>query len=225
MARLFDAGQFATGFIAVGQFATGFVAIGQVATGVIAIGQVARGGIVIGMVGFGLWSISMVGVGVLRTTALIGVGGTAGFGLVLPLIPLPARRPRLPPLVSADALVAGAREAGWTRAWIEPGPEGIPVCTVDGERLAAPLDARLRPALAALLEGGAGPALVHLRRDGARLRWDRVMALPRPARANPALWIRGALGLVVLAVIAFVYWWLVALPLGELLRGPAGMLR
>ncbi len=230
MDRWVDAGQFATGFFAFGQIATGFIAVGQVATGVIAIGQVARGGIAIGMVGFGLVSISMMGVGVVRTTALLGVGGTAGWGLVLPLVALPGRRARLPPTVSLAQLAREEVSAGWVAATVEAGPEGIPVFSVDGGRDGARerevrLDARLRTALDGFVAGGPRRALVHITREDGRLIWDRALSRPRPAAARVGAWVGAALGLATLLAIAFVFWWVVALPIGELLRGPDGLLR
>jgi hypothetical protein len=79
-------GQQATGVIAIGQLSTGFIAIGQEATGFIAIGQLARGVIAIGQLALGLVAVGMVAGGVLWCTALVGVGGTSGFGLVYGLL-------------------------------------------------------------------------------------------------------------------------------------------
>ena len=83
---VFAVGQEARGFIAIGQVATGFIAIGQVATGVIAVGQLARGVIAVGQLALGVFAVGMVGGGVLWCTALVGVGGTSGPGLVYGLL-------------------------------------------------------------------------------------------------------------------------------------------
>ena len=93
MTPLFQAGQHAHGIIAVGQVATGVIAVGQIATGVIAIGQVARGVVAIGMVSLGLVSIGMGAVGLVYAGGMVGLGGRAGFGFILPLVPLLGRQP------------------------------------------------------------------------------------------------------------------------------------
>jgi hypothetical protein len=80
---VFAVGQEAKGFIAIGQLATGVIAIGQEATGVIAIGQLARGVIAIGQVALGIVAIGMGAVGVLWCSALIGISGTSGPGLLV----------------------------------------------------------------------------------------------------------------------------------------------
>jgi hypothetical protein len=77
-------GQQATGVFAFGQLATGVVAIGQLATGVVAVGQLARGGFVAGQLCLGLACAGQLAAGVLWCAG-IGVGGTAGPGLVLGL--------------------------------------------------------------------------------------------------------------------------------------------
>jgi hypothetical protein len=106
-------GQLATGFIAIGQLATGFIAIGQEATGVIAIGQVARGVIAVGQLALGIVAVGMVAGGVLWCTALVGVGGTSGLGLVYGLLGR-ARIGQWP-----RRLLALARREPWdtTRHW------------------------------------------------------------------------------------------------------------
>ena len=84
MAGVFAFGQHATGIVAVGQEATGVIAIGQLATGVVAVGQLARGVIAVGQLALGLAAAGQVAVGVLWCAG-IGVGGTAGPGLVFAL--------------------------------------------------------------------------------------------------------------------------------------------
>jgi hypothetical protein len=83
--KLVAVGAEAVGVLAIGQVATGIVAVGQLATGVVAIGQLARGGLVIGQLGLGLVSFGQLSVGVLWSGGMVGVGATAGPGLVLGL--------------------------------------------------------------------------------------------------------------------------------------------
>ena len=70
------------GVIAVGANATGILAVGQLATGVVAIGQLARGGLVIGQLAVGLVAIGQLSVGVGWSAGMLGLGGTAGPGLI-----------------------------------------------------------------------------------------------------------------------------------------------
>lgn len=80
--KLLAVGAEAVGVVAFGQVATGIVAIGQLATGVVAIGQLARGGLVVGQLGLGLVSFGQLSVGVLWSGGMMGVGATAGPGLI-----------------------------------------------------------------------------------------------------------------------------------------------
>ena len=123
MARIFDAGQHAHGFIAIGQSATGFIAIGQTALGVIAIGQLARGALAIGQAAFGIVSIGMVSGGLLGTVAIAGVAGRKGAGFVLELLPKLTRQRTLPTTTSAHAVWTSG-EAGWVRATLVRDPNG-----------------------------------------------------------------------------------------------------
>jgi hypothetical protein len=70
------------GVIAIGANATGIVAIGQLATGVIAVGQLARGVVVVGQLGLGFVTFGQLVFGVVWAGGQLGVGGTAGPGLV-----------------------------------------------------------------------------------------------------------------------------------------------
>jgi hypothetical protein len=112
--RWFDFGAEATGVIAIGQFATGVIAIGQVATGVVAVGQLARGGIVLGQLAFGVVSVGQLTAGLAWAAGMVGIGGRAGFGLVLPVFP--RRASALPPdggEVSAEWRPTRSRVAVW----------------------------------------------------------------------------------------------------------------
>lgn len=90
MIRWFAFGQHATGVIAIGQEAVGVIAIGQLATGVVAVGQLARGVVVVGQLAVGVVAIGQLGIGVAWAAGMVGIGGRAGFGWILPLFP---RRP------------------------------------------------------------------------------------------------------------------------------------
>jgi hypothetical protein len=98
-------GQRATGIVAIGQEATGVIAIGQLATGVVAVGQLARGVIAVGQLSLGLAAVGQVAVGVLWCAG-IGVGGTAGPGLVFGLFGRPSRQ----------RLIAWVRREPWDSA-------------------------------------------------------------------------------------------------------------
>lgn len=131
--RFFAIGQQAEGFIAIGQEATGVIAIGQLATGVIAIGQVARGVIAVGMASFGLFSLGMLSVGLVYAVGMLGAGGRAGPGAILPLVPVP--RPRATPrgavpargaarpivAVIQLAILCGVAYAYWALVLVEVG--------------------------------------------------------------------------------------------------------
>lgn len=83
--RLFAAGTDAVGVIAVGQQATGVIAIGQLATGVVAVGQLARGVVVVGQLAVGVAALGQLAAGPGWAAGMVGVGGTGGPILVLPL--------------------------------------------------------------------------------------------------------------------------------------------
>lgn len=139
--KFFDAGDHATGFIAVGQQATGFFAFGQMATGVIAIGQVARGGIAIGQLAVGLIGWGQAGVGIFHAAGMVGVGGRRGLGIVLPVIPSIGR-----PRVMPEATPFGAVEAGG-EGWVEVdlAQDGFGLgLFLNGQRLPVKLDRRLQ---------------------------------------------------------------------------------
>jgi hypothetical protein len=212
VARLFDAGQHAHGFIAVGQSATGFIAIGQTALGVIAIGQLARGGIAIGQAAFGIVSIGMVSGGLLGTVAIAGVAGRKGAGFVLELLPRLTRQRALPPVSSAQA-VWSSGEPGWVRATLVRDPNGNAALFDDGR----PLGIKMVPALRATAEQaitkGASEVLALTSRSGEVLVCERLMEAKAPTiaeRLSYAAWLPRFVGLVLLATA---YWILVGLPL------------
>ena len=87
MVKWFSVGVEAEGVIAIGQVATGVIAIGQIATGVVAVGQLARGGLVVGQLAIGVVTLGQLSLGVAKAAGMVGIGGRASFGLILPLLP------------------------------------------------------------------------------------------------------------------------------------------
>jgi hypothetical protein len=213
--RWFDVGQEAEGFIAIGQMATGVIAIGQVAFGVIAIGQVSRGVIAIGQAAIGIVSVGMVGAGVGYTVALMGVGGVAGPGFVLPLVPRLPKRAQLPPTISAAALAAGRVAAGWLQVRIEPVAEGdLRMLHGDEE-----LPVRFARRVWHLARGRAvSPrhrrVLAYVERGDEGLLCTRLMEIP-PRRSFGC--ITALLQFAGLCGIAIAFWLTVAQPLGAAL--------
>ena len=84
--RVISFGAEAKGVIAIGQLATGVIAIGQLATGVIAIGQLSRGVFAVGQASLGVVSVGQLSAGLVWAGGMVGVGGTAGPGLVFGLL-------------------------------------------------------------------------------------------------------------------------------------------
>jgi hypothetical protein len=212
VARIFDAGQHAQGFIAVGQFATGFIAIGQVATGVIAVGQVARGGIAIGMASFGIVSIGMASAGLLNTFALIGVAGRRGGGGVFELVPKLTRKRALPDTRSA-AEIWSSGEPAWVRATLVRDPNGNAALFDDGRPLGVKMSPALRRAADEALAKGACDVLAYASRAGDVLVSDRLMeATPMSLveRLSYAAWVPRFFALAFLATL---YWLFVGFPL------------
>jgi hypothetical protein len=209
VARFFDAGQNAHGFIAVGQFATGFLAIGQSALGVIAIGQLARGVVAIGQASFGIVSIGMVSGGLLGAVAMGGIAGRKGVGFVLELLPKWKRQHVLPATTSA-ADVWATNEPGWVRASIVRDPNGNATLFDDGR----PLQVKMVRGLRGAADGAIGSeVLAYTSRSGEVLVCERLMATSPPSlveRIGYAMWVPRFLALTALAVA---YWLVVGFPL------------
>ena len=93
--RVISFGAEAKGFIAIGQLATGVIAIGQLATGVIAIGQLSRGVFAVGQLSLGVVTFGQLSAGLAWAGGMLGVGGTAGPGVVFGLLGRLRVRPRL----------------------------------------------------------------------------------------------------------------------------------
>jgi hypothetical protein len=209
VARFFDAGQQAHGFIAVGQYATGVIAIGQSALGVIAIGQLARGVIAIGQASFGIVSIGMVSGGLLGAIAMGGIAGRKGVGFVLELLPKLRRHHVLPPTTSAeDVWTTG--DPGWVRASIVRDPNGN-ATLFDDDR---PLQVKMVRGLRAAADGAIGSeVLAYTSRFGEVLVCEKLMATTPPSlveRIGYAMWVPRFLALTALAVA---YWLVVGFPL------------
>jgi len=204
--KLFDAGQHATGFIAVGQEATGFFALGQIATGVIAIGQVARGGIAIGQVAFGLVGWGQGGLGVFHAVGMLGAGGR-GLGVVVRLVPSLGRPREMPPVTPLAAVAAG--HDGWLDAELAPDL----ALSQAGARLPVKLDRRLQTRARALAAAGPHRVLAHTRRIGPTLVCDRLAYEPPRPWHKPSFRIIAALQLAGLLVLGTAYAAVVGYPL------------
>jgi hypothetical protein len=165
--EFFSVGQRAEGIIAIGQEATGFIAIGQIATGFFALGQMARGVIAVGQLAVGLVAVGMLAVGPIFAVAMIGAGGR-GIGGVLPLLPLPSRRAKLPGL-GTYAGVASGRETAWLPVTVHESGGALSLRHAEG-----PIDAKIAPSI----------------EDGARTaasRGLRVLGLFGPGAGKPEL--------------------------------------
>lgn len=211
-------GQRAEGIIAIGQEATGFIAIGQVATGFFALGQMARGVIAVGQLAVGLVAVGMLAVGPIFAVAMIGAGGR-GIGGVLPLVPLPARRPKLPGLANFASIASG-RETGWLPVTLESRGGGVAIRHAQG-----PIDASIAPAL----EGGArtaassGLTLLGLFGPGAgKPELRRLMRMEdEVVMRGGARWALSAAQLVGLAIACAIVWYVAFVDLGDFLVGAA----
>lgn len=128
--RIIAVGQHAVGVIAIGQEATGFFALGQFATGVIAIGQVARGFIAIGQAAMGVFAIGQLALGLTACVAMLGAGGRT-LGLVIPIVPVPPRRKKMPAVTTLDH--ARKKGSGWVRGKLSRGSGTEIVAHVEGQ--------------------------------------------------------------------------------------------
>lgn len=151
--RIIAIGGRAEGVIAIGQEAVGFFALGQFATGVIAIGQVARGVIAIGQLAIGVFAVGQLALGLTFCVAMLGAGGRT-LGIVLPIVPVPPRKKKIPPLGSlADVRHKGS---GWVRAGLSKGSGTTLVANVDGERVPLQVGADLFLAAYYFAKGAGG---------------------------------------------------------------------
>jgi hypothetical protein len=214
--KFFDVGQEANGFIAIGQMATGFIAIGQLATGFIAIGQLARGFFAVGMLTYGVVSIGMLGVGIGAMTGMLGLGGTRMAGLVLPLVPWPAPKPKYPQTTPLGS-IRQQNANGWVPVQIETDHDGNVMLRHEGLKLAAEIETGLRGAARAVGVSGGVPALALLvaNGDGTYLCRKLMHMAPRQGLGiNLAL---APFQIALLIVLAIGFWPLVAMPIVEAL--------
>lgn len=213
MIEFFSVGQRAEGIIAIGQEATGVIAIGQFATGVFALGQVARGGIAIGQVAIGVVAVGMLSLGLVYSVGMIGAGAR-GIGGILPLVPTPPRRGKLPGLASPDG-IRGGRETGWLPVRVTPGPGGLSLSHASG-----PIHASISPSVNEGVQTAAKTSATEFLglfgpgSGGPELR--RLMRISDPTLFNgPARIAAGVAQLVLLAVACGMFFQFVAVPVGD----------
>ena len=211
MARFFDVGVNATGFIAVGQFATGVIAFGQSAIGVIAIGQLARGVIAVGQLALGVVSYGMLSVGVVRATGMVGVAGTRGLGFVLPLVPALRPVPEGSDVVSL-AHIAANGGPDWVALVLSVHGPGDVILTEPGQAPAVKLAAGLLASARKAASGGTVRVRGRVERVGSMLVCDELTVLSQPARR---IYLDIGLGVLILSltILAIVFWSFVGLPL------------
>jgi hypothetical protein len=202
--RFFDAGQHATGIIAIGQEATGVIAFGQMATGVIAIGQLARGCFVVGQLGFGFTGWGQLGLGVFHAAGMVGAGGRRGIGLVIPLVPTLGKPRELPPATPLAAVHQGT--PGWVPLELKRDDFGLGLYEA-GARLPIKLDRHLRDKAFAITESGATPVMAFTRRKGAVLVCERIAYEPPKPYQKKGFWAIAAIQTVALFGLA-IGWWL-----------------
>jgi hypothetical protein len=160
----------------------------------------------------------MLAVGPIFAVAMIGAGGR-GIGGVLPLVPLPARRPKLPGLANFGAIAAG-RETGWLPVTFASERGGVGIRHAQG-----PIDASLSPGIrdAARTAADANLALLGLFGPGAgKPELRRLMRMEdEPIARGGARWALGAAQLVGLAIACAVVWYVVLVDLGDFLVSAA----
>ena len=206
--RFFAVGQEAEGFIALGQVATGVIAIGQLATGVIAIGQVARGVVAVGMAAFGIVSVGMLSGGLVFAAGMLGVGGR-GLGLVLPVVPAPRRRPKLPELIPLEAIRASGRQ-GWIAAKLRSAANGQPELVQQGVALPVTLAGSL-VAQAVNHAAIGSDVIARVVPKGDALRVEQMKLVPVAGVG----WFWRVVQVALLVVLAYAYWQFVLVDLGD----------
>jgi hypothetical protein len=213
MIEFFSVGQRAEGIIAIGQEATGIIAIGQFATGVFALGQVARGGIAIGQVAIGVVAVGMLSLGLVYSVGMIGAGAR-GLGGILPLVPTPPRRAKLPGLANPDA-IRGGRETGWLPVRVGSSSHGPVLSHASG-----PIHAAISPSVQEGVKTASNAATTEFLglfgpgHGGPELR--RLMRITDPTMlVGPARIAAGVGQLVLLAVACGMFFQFVAVPIGD----------
>lgn len=218
MIRWVSVGQEAEGVIAIGQVATGVFALGQMATGVVAVGQVARGFVAIGQGAIGVFAVGMGSVGLVYSVGMIGVGGR-GFGIILPLVPSLGPRLDVPDTVPVARLMGGGARAGHIEAVLGPGEDG-PVLRADGRVVDARFDARLRTAVE---EAGERRVYAHLSHTDQGWVCDELVDVPETRWRKSGWWAWWAAQLVILTIVATVFWLLAGIPVVQALFNPGGV--
>lgn len=216
MIEFISVGQRAEGIIAIGQEATGFIAIGQIATGVFALGQMARGVFAVGQVAVGVFAVGMLSLGLAGSVGMIGAGAR-GLGGILPIVPGPHRKPKMPSAGNPQAIREG-REVGWLPVTISGSAPNVSIQHATG-----PISASVAPACSEATATAAttsnvpvyalfGPGPDH------KPELRRLMRMFDPwATFGATRWLIGAGQLVALAIACAVYCEVVMVPLGDFL--------
>jgi|GEM_PF-3167680 len=216
MIEFISVGQRAEGIIAIGQEATGFIAIGQSATGVFALGQMARGVFVAGQLAIGVFAVGMLSVGLVGSVGMVGAGAR-GLGGILPLVPGPHRKPKLPAAGNPQAIREG-REVGWLPVTISGGAPNVSIQHETG-----PIAATVAPACneAVTTAAAASNTTVYALLGpgpGGKPELRRLMRMFDPwATFGTTRWVLGAGQLIALAIACGVYCEVVLVPLGDFL--------
>jgi hypothetical protein len=200
--KFFDAGDNATGIIAVGQQATGFFALGQMATGVIAIGQLARGGIAIGQLAVGLVGWGQCGAGLYSAAGMVGIGGRRPLGLTIPIVPS-IGRPRVMPEATPFGAVEGGAE-GWVEVDLAQDAAGLGLF-LNGQRLPVKIDRRLQKRSFEIIAEGPRRVRAYMRRIGVVLVCDRIAHEPPRPHEKKTFKATASLQLAALLVMGVVW--------------------
>lgn len=212
MVEFFSVGQRAEGIIAIGQEATGIIAIGQIATGVFALGQFARGVVAIGQVSIGFFSVGMLSLGLSGAVGMIGAGAR-GIGGILPIVPGPLRKSKLPNMGSVDAIRAG-RETGWAEIRVGKTSNGFSL-----EHASGPIQASISPRVKEGAETAAtrGIPLIGLfgPGPGGKPELRRLMWMGAQPMMGTNRWMAIVGQLVLLAIACAIYFEFVAIPIGD----------
>lgn len=201
--RFFAVGQHAEGFIAIGQEATGVFALGQFATGFIAVGQVARGVIAIGQLSMGIFAVGQLALGLTFCVAMLGAGGRT-LGIVLPIVPVPPRKKKLPELRG----LAHVRDhgSGWMRGKLKRSGTQFTATLADGESVPVSVTTDLFLAAYGVAKNGTDLFLELTTGDRRSYRLRAMKNASDDTSGKP--WITGLsfVQLGLLAVAAWGYW-------------------
>ncbi len=216
--RVIDVGQHAHGFIAIGQTATGVIAIGQLATGVIAIGQIARGGIAIGMGAIGLFAWGMAAVGLFRAGGLVGIGGTKGIGLIVPLVPDLGAERSPPTLTTLAQLYASRSWAGWIQLDLRM-IDGQPAFAHAGSPIALEIEGIPRDRIVRYAQTAPYRTFGFVNVAGAALTCTRLMDSGEERHTKAMWWVVTLTRLAALIAVAVAVWALAIAPVANAVLG------